>query len=124
MQQSQVISTRSPISNKYYTYRTLQPGFVSKFIAWCNYQEKNRFFWLGISLLGGIGAVLPLTLISVVFWANNNFTLWVIACVFNVPILVVNLAGQPEKVTLPTLFFASLINLIIVAYSVTMFFVG
>lgn len=121
----QVISTHNVIRRNSYGRHTLKThGFVSRFTAWCNLQEENRLLWLGISIVGGIGTVLPLTLLSIVFCVNNNFTLWVIACAFNVPVLVVNLAVQPAKVTLPTLFFAWMIDAIIIAYSLTIFFLN
>ena len=97
------------------------PGLISKFIAWCNLQQKNWFLWLGIALMAGIGTVLPLTLFAVICGADNNFTLWIIVCVINVPVLVVNLAGQPTKVTLPSLFFAWLIDAIVIAYCLFLF---
>ncbi|MEP6616147.1 MAG: hypothetical protein ABJA57_06185 [Ginsengibacter sp.] len=95
-----------------------QASLLSRFVAWCNKQEDSRLFWMGMALLGGIGAVLPLTLMAVVFFAANNFSLWIIACVVNVPVLVVNLAAQPQKVTLPVLFFAWMIDVLIIAYSI------
>jgi hypothetical protein len=94
---------------------------ISRFFEWCNTQEKSRLFWLAIALLGGIGTVLPITLLAVVFFAGNNFNLWIITCVINVPILILNLAVQPAKVTLPVLFFAWFIDVLIIGYSITDF---
>lgn len=91
-------------------------GLLTKFIAWCNAQEKNWFLWMSISFVAGIGTVLPLTLATIVFAGDNNFILWVIASIANVPILVVNLAAQPAKIKLPVLFFAWMINAIIISY--------
>ena len=97
-------------------------GIVKRFFAWCDTQEQYRMFWIGVALMAGIGTVLPLTLAAIVFLANNNFTLWIIACAVNVPILIVNLAAQPPKITLPTLFFAWFVDAIIIIYSVAVFF--
>ena len=119
----QVIPT-SVISFRKYNYVTrhvTKESLINKFISWCNRQEDFRLFWMGIALLGGIGTVVPLTLLAVVFFADNNFALWVIVCTINVPILILNLAAQPSKVTLPALFFAWVTNALIVVYSITVF---
>ena len=97
-------------------------SLISEFIAWCNMQEKNWFLWLAVALVAGIGAVLPLTMFAIVFGGDNNFALWVIVSVTNVPILVVNLAQQPAKVKLPVLFFAWITNAIIITYCLVHFF--
>ena len=69
--------------------------------------------------MGGIGTIVPLTLMAkIAFWGHNDFNLWVITCVVNVPMLVVNLAAQPTKVTLPVMFSAWFIDLIVVLYCV------
>jgi hypothetical protein len=119
----QVISTQEfhVIDHRSYPAGTLVTGFIRKFFAWCSLQEKNWFLWLGIALMAGIGTVLPLTLFAIVCGADNNFTLWVIVCVINVPVLIVNLAGQPTKVKLPVLFFAWFIDAIIIAYCLFLF---
>lgn len=86
-------------------------------------QEGSRLFWMGLALLGGIGTIVPLTLLAVVFFADNNFALWVIVCAINVPVLILNLAAQPTKVTLPVLFFAWAINALIIVYSIAVFII-
>ena len=100
-----------------------KPTKLKRFLQWCNEQEKYRFLWLGISLFGHIGMVLPLTLLSIIFFGCNNFTLWIIACAVNVPVLALNLAAQPPKVTLPVMFVSLFANLVIIAVSVAMFFI-
>ncbi len=84
-----------PVSNK---------RFNPKIYTWCDLEERNRFMWLGIAFMCGIGTVLPITLSAIVFIGGNNLALWIIACTVNLPILVVNLAAQATKITLPTLF--------------------
>jgi hypothetical protein len=117
----QVISTQD--------IRTMQANaFVSKegllktFLKWCDRQQQNRLLWLGIAVLGGIATVLPITLLAVVFLANNSFTLWAIACTLNVPVLIVNLADQPTKIALPVLFSVWFIDAVIILYCVAVFF--
>ena len=95
---------------------------IKRFTSWINSQEENRFLWLGVALMAGIGAILPLTLLAIVFFANNSFTLWVITLAINVPVLITNLSAQPVKVTLPILLSSWVINAAIIAYSVTVYF--
>src|SRR5689334_18854194 len=102
---------------------THKPNALKRFFLWCNEQEKYRFLWLGISLFRHIGMVLPLTLLSILFFGGNNFNLWVIACAVNVPVLALNLAAQPPRVTLPVMFISLLANVVIIALSVAMFFI-
>ncbi len=100
----------------------IKHGLFVKLINWCDEQEYRRFFWLGISLIGHIGVVLPLTLLAILFMADNNFVLWILACTANVPVLALNLAGLPPKVTLPTLFIAWAADAIIILASAVIFF--
>jgi hypothetical protein len=104
--------------------RRTRVSLLSKFITWLNAQEQYRLFWLGIALMGGIGTVLPLTLIAVVFGTHNDFTLWIIACAINVPVLILNLAAQPPKITVPVLLFAWLVDAAIIVYSAITYFAG
>jgi len=96
-------------------------SFFKRFLNWCNKQEENRFLWLGISLFGLIGMIVPLTLLAIFYFANNNFTLWIIVCSVNVPVLALNLAAQPPKVTLPTLFFSLIVDATIIVSCLAMF---
>ena len=92
-------------------------------MLWCEKQEENRFLWLGISFMGHIGMILPLTLLSILFFADNNFILWIVALSANVPVLALNLAAQPPKVTLPILLASLIINIITIGVSVAMFII-
>jgi len=93
-----------------------------RFMTWCEDQEEKRFLWLAIALMGNIGMVLPLTLVAILMGAGNNFALLLIVSAVNVPVLALNLAAQPPKVTLPVMFFAWLVNALIIIYSVIAFF--
>ena len=94
----------------------------SKFINWCAQQESSRMLWLVLSYLLQIGAALPCTLAAILFWGDNSFPLWIAACVINVPVLAINLASQPTKVTIPTLFFAWIVNFTIILYCAAHFY--
>ncbi len=110
--------------NAYATHQSTKTTLLRRFSNWLDKQEQSRLLWLGIAVLGGIATVLPITLLAIVFLASNSFTLWVITLAINVPVLITNLSAQPAKITIPILFFAWLVNAIIIAYSVAIFFIG
>lgn len=85
-------------------------NIFTRFYAWTVQQEEKRFMWLAFTYILQIGLALPCTLLAIVFLGGNNFNLWLIACVVNVPSLALGLAAQPTKVTLPVLFFAWLVD--------------
>ena len=99
-----------------YLQKDTGAGIFKRFFKWCATQDDNKFLWLGVSLFGFIGGVVPLTLLSILYFADNNFTLWLIVCSVNVPVLALNLAAQPAKITLPTLFFSLLVNAAVIAF--------
>lgn len=119
-----VISTKDIRLSKQYSYtknNTSLISYINRFIAWCDAEERNRFLWLGVALMIGIGTIMPITLSAIVFIGGNALPLWIAACIFNVPVLVVNLAAQPTKLTLPVLFAALGVNLVLIGYSVIHF---
>lgn len=73
--------------------------------------------WLAFTYILQIGLALPCTLMAIVFLGGNNFNLWLIACVVNVPSLALGLAAQSTKVTLPVLFFAWLVDAGIILFA-------
>src|SRR5687768_17133332 len=122
----QVITTKNVTTlhqNTYQLHETARVSLLTKFINWCDVQEEKRFLWLGIALMGNIGMVLPLTLVTLLITSGFNFVLWTTTCVVNVPVLAVNLAAQPTKITLPFLFFAWLVNLGIILYCLANFLI-
>ena len=104
------------------TTRKAGVSAFSHFINWCESQESSRMLWLVVAFLLQIGMALPCTLAAILFWSNNSFPLWIFACVINVPVLAINLAAQPTKVTIPTLFFAWTVDLMIILYCASLFF--
>jgi len=104
-----------------YVERKARVSSVGRFISWCDQQEKNRLLWLGIGIMGHIGTILPLTLLSILFLANNNFSLWVVVLCANTPVLALNLAAQPPKVTIPVMLTSLAVNIIVIAMSAVMF---
>ena len=105
------------------TAAVTKSSLLYKFSNWLKTQEEYRLLWLGIAVLGGIATVLPLTLLAVVFWANNSLTLWAVTVSVNVPVLVLNLAAQPPKVTLPVLFSVWFIDAVIILYCFALYLI-
>src|SRR4051812_39391186 len=93
------------------TTRKAGVNTFSRFINWCEGQESSRMLWLVVSFLLQIGMALPCTLAAILFWGNNSFQLWIFACIINVPVLAINLAAQPTKVTIPFLLTAWTVDL-------------
>ena len=106
-----------------YLEKTSRVNAIRRFVEWCEKQERNRLLWLGIAIMGLIGTVLPLTLLAVLFLAGNNFTLWIIVLSANMPVLALNLAAQPPKVTIPVLLVSLIIDVVVMALSVIMFLI-
>ena len=104
-----------------YVERTPGISILKRFFCWCDRQEKNRLLWLGVGIMGHIGTVVPLTLLSILFLAGNNFTLWVVVLSANMPVLALNLAAQPPKVTIPVMVASLFINIVVIATSLVAF---
>jgi len=111
------------VTSQTYVEKAQQVNSFSKFLTWCDRQEKNRFLWLGIALMGHIGMLLPLTLFAILFLADNNFALWIAVLCANLPVLALNLAAQSPKVTIPVMVTSLIINTVIVIISAVMFLV-
>ena len=120
----QIIHTHNISVSEANAYATTKTSLLKKFFNWCNTQEKYRFFWLSVSIIGLIGAIVPLTLLAVYFFAGNNFILWIFICALNVPILALNLAAQPPKVTLPILLLSLIGDIMIIVGSFAIFIAG
>jgi len=99
-----------------------QINIFLKFINWCEKQEYSRILWLVVALLVQIAAVLPFTLAAIIFLGNNSFPLWILACVINVPVLIISLAAQPTKITIPAIVLAWAADILIILYCVVLFY--
>ena len=109
------------LTSQPYVERTPRVNALRRFVGWCEQQEKNRLLWLGVAIMGLIGTVLPLTLLSVLFLSGNNFTLWIIVLSANTPVLALNLAAQPPKVTIPVMLVSLIIDIVVIVTSGIMF---
>ena len=93
--------------------RTTSPSVFSKFISWCNGQEKYRLGWLGIILAVHGCALTPITLFAVVL-TGTNFVFYIATLVAMAMAVVTNLAAMPTKVTIPVFFLSVLIEVVII----------
>lgn len=89
----------------------------SKFIAWCNQQEKYRFGWVA-AILAIHGCVLaPITVLAIAF-AGNSMIFWGMLIGGIALSLIVNLAAMPTKITIPVFFLSVLIDIAVIAGSI------
>ena len=88
-------------------------SIISKFMTWCQAQEKSRFGWLGLILTIHGCVITPITLFIIVM-AGNNIALWGIAMGAMAMSLITNLAALPTKITIPVFFFSLIIDFAII----------
>jgi len=53
--------------------------------------------------------------------ANNNFVLWIVVLCANMPVLALNLAAQPPKITIPVMLTSLFVNIVVIVISGAMF---
>src|SRR5262249_6263657 len=90
-----------------------QPNVFAKFFAWCKDQERNRFGWLAFSLATHGCILTPLVLFAVGV-SGNNLTLWMAAMAAMGVTLIVNLAAQPTKITIPIFFLSIVVDIAVI----------
>jgi hypothetical protein len=92
---------------------TAQPSAFSKFITWCNGQEKYRFGWLGGIMAAQCCALTPITLFAIVLF-GANFALFMAALIAIALPVVTNLAAMPTRITIPVFFLSIVMDLAII----------
>lgn len=93
----------------------------TRFINWCDSQEKYRFGWVA-SIIAIHGCVLaPITVLAVTL-GTNHIAFWGMAIGAMAMALVANLAAMPTKITIPVFFFSILIDVVIIAANLAIFF--
>jgi len=99
--------------NPVYLQTGNKQSFLSRFITWCNGQEKYRFGWLAITLTLHGCVLAPITVLSIAL-GGNNFVLWGIAIGAIAMPLVANLAAMPTKITIPVFFLSILLDVVVI----------
>lgn len=105
------------ISVTHAQYSEERVSLISKFMNWCNGQEKNRLLWLGVILTLHGCVITPLTVMAVLL-AGTNLTLFMMAIVAMGMSLVTNLAAMPTKITIPVFALSIIIDLIVVGMAI------
>ena len=92
-------------------------NLLKSFITWAGNQEKNRFLWAGISILGH-GAFFTIVTLLVVVFTGNALAGWVFAAISMAMVLVVNLSALPTKITIPVLLFSLVIDVAVMGAAI------
>jgi hypothetical protein len=97
-----------------YTREEKRVSLFSRFIAWCDSQEKYRLGWVAAIIAGHGCVITPLTLFAVIL-SGNVLIFWAMSVIAMSMALVANLAAMPTKITIPIFFASILIDLITIA---------
>jgi len=95
-------------------------SIISRFIAWCNEQEKFRFGWVA-AIIAIHGCVLAPITVLVITLGSNHIAYWGVAIGAMAMALVANLAAMPTKITIPVFFFSVLLDVLIFASNLPIF---
>jgi hypothetical protein len=93
--------------------RESQVSIWKSFTSWTVAQEKNRFLWLALGVVGH-GCVITIFTMLAIMFSGNNFIYWPFAIAAMTMTVVSNLAAMPTKVTIPVFFFSILIDVAII----------
>ena len=91
-------------------------SFITRFFAWCETQEPNRYGWLAI-IIAIHGCVLAPITVLVLAAGTNSMILWAMAIGSMAMALVTNLAAMPTRITIPVFFLSIIIDFAIIAIS-------
>ena len=106
--------------SSYILVKEKRQSILSRFIAWCNEQEKFRFGWVA-AIITIHGCVLaPITVLTVML-GSNHMAYWGVAIGAMAMALVANLAAMPTKITIPVFFFSVLLDVLVIAINMAIF---
>lgn len=93
-------------------------SIISRFINWSDAQANDRLLWLGLAITGHASLFTPLTAMAVMLTGQD---FWLIMGALGAMALsvVTNLAALPTRITIPAFFISVLIDLIIVAITLS-----
>jgi hypothetical protein len=92
---------------------SIQFNVFARFFDWCKAQERNRLGWLAVSLAAH-GCILTPLVVFAVGVSGNDLTLWMAAMLAMGVTLIVNLAAQPTKITIPIFFLSIAVDIAII----------
>ena len=114
------MQTIQPSYSSAYLVKEKRQSIFSRFIAWCNDQEKFRFGWVA-AIITIHGCVLaPITVLTIAL-GGNHMAYWGVAIGAMAMALVANLAAMPTKITIPVFFFSVLLDVVIIASNLLIF---
>lgn len=96
-----------------YTGTLSKTSAFSRFISWCEGQQKNHFIWLALALVGHGCVLTPITLFAIILSGNFIF-FWMMAIIAMMSALVTNLSAMPTKYTIPVFLFSIVMDLVII----------
>ena len=95
-------------------------SLFSRFIAWCDSQEKFRFGWVA-AIIAIHGCVLaPITVLAITL-GTNHIAYWGVAIGAMAIALVANLAAMPTKITIPIFFFSVVLDVALIVINLAYF---
>ena len=101
------------------TIAQTKTSVFSKFVNWCNSQEKYRFGWLA-AILAIHGCILtPITIFAITL-TGVHIALFMVAIVAMGVALVTNLSAMPTRITVPVFFLSVLVDIVLIIMSVSM----
>lgn len=99
-----------------YSASVSRTSFITRFLNWCEAQEYNRVFWVGLTLVTHGCIITPLTAIMVMFSGNEVAIIpYGLTMLSMVMVLVTNLAALPTKYTIPVYVLSILADIAIIA---------
>ena len=98
-----------------------KPSLLTRFFDWAKAQQKYRLGWVAIILAVHGCALTPIT-VFFIYLGGNNMGLWSLVIGAMGMSVVTNLAALPTKITIPVFFLSILIDLVLIAWSVTQMF--
>ena len=114
------MQTLQQVYNPAYFKAEKKQSLFSRFIAWCQGQEKFRFGWVA-SIIAIHGCVLaPITVLAITL-GTNHMAYWGLAIGAMAIALVANLAAMPTKITIPVFFFSVLVDISLIVVNLAYF---
>ena len=101
------------LSTAFHHERSEHISLWKRFIAWCDAQQENRFLWMVLGIVGH-GTLITVITILAITYSGNHFIYWPITIGAMMACLVVNIAGQPTRITIPVFFISVIIDAVII----------
>jgi hypothetical protein len=101
------------LSTAFHHERSEHVSLWKRFIAWCDRQQENRFLWMAFGIVSHSTFITVITILAITY-SGNHFIYWPFVIGAMMACLVVNIAGQPTKITIPVFFISIIIDAVII----------